>query len=93
MSMKNILSCLGGYFNSTKFELDIPKIAEVVDLTEDEITSELNDLQNTGDIVLNDDNSVELINITTKVSKKFNDLYAPVETLEWKPGMKLKLDK
>ena len=36
---------------------------------------------------------VTLLNIMSKSNKKFNDLYAPVETMEWGKGMKLKLDK
>ena len=38
-------------------------------------------------------NKVTLINIEPKTSKKFNDLYAPVETMVWSKGMKLQLDK
>lgn len=90
--MKKILSYLGSYFNSNEFELDIPKIADVSEMTEEEVENELNELQMKGDISL-DGNKVTLINIKPKKSQKFNDLYAPVETMVWGKGMKLKLDK
>lgn len=90
--MKKILSYLGSYFNSDKFELDIPKIADVSEMTEEEVEAELSELQLTGDISL-DGNKVTLINIEPKKNQKFNDLYAPVETMTWSKGMKLKLDK
>jgi len=90
--MKKILSYLGSYFNSNEFELDIPKIADVSEMTEEEVEAELSELQLTGDISL-DGNKVTLINIEPKKNQKFNDLYAPVETMTWSKGMKLKLDK
>ena len=90
--MKKILSYLGSYFNSDKFELDIPKIADVSEMTEEEVEAELSELQLTGDISL-DGNKVTLINIEPKKNQKFNELYAPVETMTWSKGMKLKLDK
>ena len=90
--MKKILSYLGSYFNSDEFELDIPKIADVSEMTEEEVEAELSELQLTGDISL-DGNKVTLINIEPKKNQKFNDLYAPVETMTWSKGMKLKLDK
>lgn len=90
--MKKVLSYLSSYFNSTEFELDIPKIADVSEMTEEEVENELNDLQLKGDISL-DGNKVTLINIKPKKNQKFNDLYAPVETMTWGKGMKLVLDK
>lgn len=90
--MKKILSYLGSYFNSNEFELDIPKIADVSEMTEEEVEAELSELQLVGDISL-DGNKVTLINIKPKKSQKFNDLYAPVETMTWGKGMKLVLDK
>lgn len=90
--MKKILSYLGSYFNSNEFELDIPKIADVSEMTEEEVEAELSELQLTGDISL-DGNKLTLINIEPKKNQKFNDLYAPVETMTWSKGMKLKLDK
>jgi len=90
--MKKILSYLGSYFNSNEFELDIPKIADVSEMTEEEVEAKLAELQLVGDISL-DGNKVTLINIKPKKSQKFNDLYAPVETMTWSKGMKLVLDK
>lgn len=90
--MDKVLSYLGSYFNSNEFELDIPKIADVSEMTEEEVENELNELQTKGDISL-DGNKVTLINIKPKKSQKFNDLYAPVETMVWGKGMKLQLDK
>lgn len=90
--MKKVLSYLSSYFNSNEFELDIPKIADVSEMTEEEVENELNDLQSKGDISL-DGNKVTLINIKPKKNQKFNDLYAPVETMTWGKGMKLVLDK
>ena len=90
--MKKILSYLGSYFNNNEFELDIPKIADVSEMTEEEVEAELAELQLVGDISL-DGNKVTLINIKPKKSQKFNDLYAPVETMTWGKGMKLVLDK
>ncbi len=90
--MDKVLSYLGSYFNSNEFELDIPKIADVSEMTEEEVENELNELQMKGDISL-DGNKVTLINIKPKKSQKFNDLYAPVETMIWGKGMKLVLDK
>lgn len=90
--MDKVLSYLGSYFNSNEFELDIPKIADVSEMTEEEVENELNELQMKGDISL-DGNKVILINIKPKKSQKFNDLYTPVETMIWGKGMKLQLDK
>lgn len=90
--MKKILSYLGSYFNSNEFELDIPKIADVSEMTEEEVEAELAELQLIGDISL-DGNKVTLINIKPKKNQKFDDLYAPVETMTWGKGMKLVLDK
>ena len=87
----NVLSCLGGYFNSNTFELDIPKIADISEMSEDELIQELNILQSNGDIELKD-NTITLVHISSKKSKKFNDLWAPVETMTWGKNMKLKLD-
>lgn len=92
MSVSKVLSYLGGYFNSTEFELDLPKVADIAEYEEEELTAELEELQVVGDIKL-DGNKVTLINIEPKISKKFNDLYAPVETMVWGKGMKLQLDK
>jgi hypothetical protein len=92
MEIVNVLSFLGGYFNSEEFELDISKISDITELSEDEIQSELTALQE-NDIIGLDNTKVTLINIKPKKNKKFNDLYAPVETMEWGKGMKLKLDK
>lgn len=90
--MKKILSYLSSYFNSNEFELDIPKIADVSEMTEEEVETELSELQLIGDISL-EDNKVTLINIQPEENQKFNDLYAPVETMTWSKGMKLQLDK
>lgn len=92
MSISKVLSFIGGYLNSTEFELDISKIADVSEYTEEEVTEELDKLQTNGDISL-DGTTVTLINIKPKKNKDFNDLYAPVETMVWGKGMKLKLDK
>ena len=92
MSIIKILSYLGGYVNKTEFELDIPKIADIAEMSEDELIDELKHLQSKGDISI-DGNNVSLVNIKPKSNKKFNDLYTPVETMEWSKGMKLTLDK
>lgn len=89
--ISNVLSCLSGYLKSKKFELDIPKIADVSEMSEEEVMTELHSLESNGDIKL-EGNSVELIKISPKNSKKFNDLWAPVETMPWGKNMKLKLD-
>lgn len=90
--MRKILSYLSSYFNSNEFELDIPKIADVSEMTEEEVETELSELQLIGDISL-EDNKVTLINIQPEENQKFNDLYTPVETMTWGKGMKLQLDK
>lgn len=89
--IKNVLSCLGGYFGTNTFELDIPKIADVSEMSEEEVSQELEELNTSGDIKL-DGNTLTLVNILPKISKKFNDLYAPVETMLWGKNTKLKLD-
>ena len=89
--IKNVLSYLGGYFNSNTFELDIPKIVDASEFTEEEIIQELKKLQLSGDIKL-DKNNITLINIKAKKNKEFNDLYKPVEIIDWVKGTKLKLD-
>ena len=92
MSIIKILSYLGGYTNKTEFELDIPKIADIAEMSEDELNEELQKLQSNGYINL-DGSNVTLNNIKPKSNKKFNELYAPLETMEWSKGMKLTLDK
>ena len=92
MTITNVLSFTGGYFNSKKFELDIPKIADILEASEEDIEREIKKCQSNGDIKL-DGNIVTLINIEPKKDKKFSEQYAPVETIEWGNGMKLKLDK
>lgn len=92
MNIATVLSFLGGYYDSIEFELDIPKIADILEAAEEDIEREIKKCQSNGDIKL-EDNKVTLINITPKKDKKFNSQYAPVETIEWGKGMKLKLDK
>lgn len=92
MEINKVLSYLGGYFNATEFELDIPKIADVSELSEDEVTEKLNELQAQNVIQIND-NTVSLIDIKPSSNASFNDMYKPVETMNWDRGMKLKLDK
>ena len=91
MDVKKIVSYLGGYFNSTDFEFDISKVADIAEVSENEVMEELDNLQSAGDIKI-EGNTITLINIKPDISKKFNNLYAPVETVEWKKGTKLKLD-
>jgi hypothetical protein len=92
MNISKVLSFLGGYFNANEFELDIPKIADVSELSEEEVTSELQALLASGDISVAG-NKVTLIKLIPEISKSFNELYAPVETMLWGKGEKLKLDK
>lgn len=92
MTMDKILGFIGGYENKKTFEINIPHIAEVTELTEEEIENEIDILKDNGDIELTD-NTINLINIEPKINKRFNNLYAPIETLDWKKGTKLKLDK
>lgn len=89
--VNTILGYLGGYFKNTTYELDIPKIADVSELSEDEIENELSKLQTNGDISIND-NTITLIKISPKSNEKFNDLYRPVETMNWDKNTMLKLD-
>lgn len=91
MTMNQVLSYLGGYFNSTEFELDILKIADITEFSEEEIIQQLDELKQNGNIdIIN--NTVTLHTIKPKKNKKFNDLYKPVETFTWKKGESLKLD-
>lgn len=92
MILKSVLSCLSGYLNATSFTLDLPKVADVAEASEDEVLEELDNLKKSGDIDF-DGTTITLLNIKPRTSKKFNDLYAPVETIEWKKGAKLKLDR
>lgn len=92
MNIKNVLSYIGGYLNTNEFELDITKIADAAELSEDETVKELEALCNNGDIKLSD-NKLTLINITPKINKKFNELYNSVETFDWTKNTILKLDK
>lgn len=92
MSINEILSYLSGYLNKTEFELDIVKVADIAEMSEDEFMDELQKLQSDGYINF-DGSNVTLINIKPKTNKKFNELYAPVETMEWTEGMKVILDK
>lgn len=92
MSIIKILSYLSRYLNKTEFELNISKIADIAEMSEDELNAELQQLQSNGYINL-DGSNVTLINIKPKSNKKFNELYAPLETMEWSKGMKLVLDK
>lgn len=92
MEIKKVLSFIGGFENSTEFTLDLSKVSDISEYTEEEVTEELNKLQEKGDIII-DGNNITLINIKPKKNQKFNDLYAPVETMTWSKGMKLKLDK
>lgn len=92
MNIDKALSYLGGYFSSTEFELDIPKLADILEITEEELTESLQTLQTVGDIKL-EENKLTLVNILPRKNKKFNELYTPVETFVWGKGMKLKLDK
>ena len=92
MEIKKVLSFIGGFENSTEFKLDLSKVSDISEYTEEEVTEELNKLQEKGDIIM-DGNNITLINIKPKKNKNFNDLYAPIETMIWGKGMKLKLDK
>lgn len=90
--IEKILGFIGGYYDSDEFELDIPKIADISELSEEQVIQELEELQKNKDITIVN-NIVTLHNIVHKKSKKFNNLYAPVETIYWTKGMKLVLDK
>lgn len=92
MKISKVLSYLGGYFNNTKFELDIPKIADVSESSEEEVENELHKLSLNGDISISN-NQITLISIVPKTNKKFNDLYSPIETVAWDKNTILKLDK
>lgn len=92
MEIYNILSYLGSYFDSDSFELDIPKIADICECSEEEIINQLSALTLDGTISLNG-NFVTLNCIEKEINKQFNALYAPVETVEWKKGTNLILDK
>lgn len=92
MSILKTLSYLGGYFNSKEFELDIPKIADVAELSEEDLEKELQELQSKG-IIDRVNNNITLIGIEPKKNKIFNDTYAPVETMNWDKHVMLKLDK
>lgn len=92
MTIVKILGYLGGYFNATEYELDIPKIADISESSEDEVNVELQKLQSNGDIDICD-NKITLIKISPKNNKKFNELYSPVETLILGKNSMLKLDK
>ena len=91
MEIKEVLSCLGGYYSSNTFELDIPKIADISEFNEEEVIQEVKNLKVAGDILVNN-NLVTLIDVKATQNKEFNDLYRPVETFEWKKGEKLRLD-
>lgn len=91
MEIKEVLSCLGGYYGSNTFELDIPKIADISEFNEEEVIQEVKNLKLAGDILVNN-NLVTLIDVKAKQDKEFNDLYRSVETFEWKKGEKLRLD-
>ena len=92
MEVNEILSYLGGYFKSTIFDLDITKIADLAELSEDEVIDYLEKLKLASDIDL-ENNKVELKTIIPQNNKEFNDLYKPVETFEWKRHEKLIFDK
>lgn len=92
MNVKNILSYLSSLLKTDEFEIDIVKLSEIADLSEEEFENELIDLQTKNDIEYSN-NTVKLINIKPKKNKKFNDLYNPVETFEWTQNMKLVFDK
>lgn len=92
MSISKILSYLGGYLNKIEFEINISKVADIAEMSEDELIEELQQLQSNGYINF-DGSNVTLISIKPKFNKKFNELYAPLETMEWSKGMKLVLDK
>lgn len=92
MTIRTILSYLGGYFKSSTYEVDIPKVADIAELFEEDVINELEELQANGDIDL-DENKVTLIKISPRTNKKFNAEYRPVETMVWDKGAKLKLDK
>ena len=89
--IKDELSYLGGYYNNSTYELDIPKIADVSELDEDVVERELEILQSSGDIDING-NIITLITIKPKLNNKFNNLYKPVETILWDKNSMLKLD-
>lgn len=92
MSVLNVLSCLGGYFKSNEFDVDIQKMADAAELSEDDFEKELKVLEADGSISIVD-NKITLLTIEPTTDKNFNEMYEPVETFEWKKGMKLVLDK
>lgn len=92
MEIYNVLSYLGGYFDNDSFELDIPKIADICECTEEEVIAKLNEFAAEDAIIL-DGNFITLNTIKRETNKQFNTLYAPVETIEWKKGTNLILDK
>lgn len=93
MSVKEVLSYLGGYFGSSTFILDMNKVEEISEYESDEFISELTKLQSSGDITISLNNSITLVNIKPQTNETFNNLYKPVETFEWKKGTKLVLDR
>ena len=93
MSIREVLSYLGGYFGSNTFTLDMSKVEDISEYESDEFISELTKLQSSGDIIISLNNSITLVNIKPQVNETFNDLYKPVETFEWKKGTKLVLDR
>lgn len=89
---KTILSYLGGYFNSNEFDLDISKISDISELTEEEIIDNINKLQASGDISYFN-NKVTLKTIIPVENKQFNEEYKPIETVVWEKHSMIKLDK
>ena len=92
MSITSVLSYLGGYYNSTTFELDMFKVADVSESSEDELNFVLQELSLNGDISIDND-MITLITILPEINERFNELYSPVETVKWDKNTMLKLDK
>lgn len=92
MSITSVLSYLGGYYNSTTFELDMVKVADVSESSEDELNFVLQELSLNGDISIDND-MITLITILPEINERFNELYSPVETVKWDKNTMLKLDK
>lgn len=90
--IKQILSYLGGYYNSKIFNLDIINMTDISEMSDEEFINELNSLNDSKDIIFKD-NVITLITIKPVVNKNFNNTYKKVETFEWKAGSSLKLDK
>ena len=90
--IKEFLSYLGGYFNSNTFKLDLCKMADYAEMSEDEFLNELNELHKTNDIIFKND-EITLVTIKPILNKNFNESYKPIEEMICKPGEVFKIDK